>query len=339
MKAIFLTGYGSASDSFEIGETTTPSPGDHQVLIEVQGFGLNYADVMARRGLYKAAPPLPAVLGYDVVGVIRKCGAQVSNYKSGDRVTAFTRFGGYAEYVCADQAAISRIEDDVDVGVGVAFTTQYCTAYYLAYNMANLQKGDHVLIHAAAGGVGQALVEMALHKGCIVFGVCSTEEKIQYLRKLGVQHPINRKKEDFAQVVRKKLPNSKLDVVFDPVGGKTLKEGFGLLGAGGRIYSFGASSMMGAKGMLAKMKILFQFGFYHPVKLLGGSKGIIGVNMLTLADKRPAKISQVLNGVVSLHKQGIIDPYVGGYFKADQIGEAHALLESGNSMGKLVVRW
>ncbi|MGB5553655.1 MAG: zinc-binding dehydrogenase, partial [Flavobacteriaceae bacterium] len=196
-----------------------------------------------------------------------------------------------------------------------------------------------VLIHAAAGGVGTALIQMALHKKCIVFGTCSSPEKMDYLRKNGVPHPINHREKDFAETIRKVIGEKGLDVVFNPIGGKSLKEGFRLLGAGGRLVSYGVSSLNSQKNIFGKLKDLWQFGIYHPVQFLSNSKGIIGVNMLKIAEEKPEKIAQVMQEVIQLQQDGILRPHVGGEYSIDQLAEAHAFLESRKSMGKIVVRW
>ncbi|MGB5273174.1 MAG: zinc-binding dehydrogenase [Flavobacteriaceae bacterium] len=339
MKAAYLIKYGPAESAFEIREVPRPEPTPSEVLIKVTAFGLNFADVMARLGLYKGAPPLPALLGYDVVGRIESCGASVKGLKVGDRVTALTRFGGYAEYAVTEADAAQIIPDNISAGVAVSLATQYCTAYYLSHQMANLQENDKVLIHAAAGGVGTALTQMALHKKCIVFGTCGSQKKIDYLMKNGVQHPINYRKLDFEQEVRSLVGPTGLDVVFDPVGGISAKKGYRLLGAGGRLLCFGVSSMNQTKTIFGKLKVLAQFGIYHPLQFLSQSKGIIGVNMLTLAASHPEKISKAMKAVVQLTQEGVLKPHVGGEYPISTLAEAHAFLESRESMGKIVVTW
>lgn len=339
MKAALLIKYGAAETAFEIREVPKPEPTDTEVLIKVSAFGLNFADVMARLGLYKGAPPLPALLGYDVVGHIEKCGISVKGLKPGDRVTALTRFGGYAAYAVTEATAVQVIPDNISAGVAVALATQYSTAHYLSHQLANLQENDKILIHAAAGGVGTALTQLALHKKCIVFGTCGSQEKIPYLLKNGVHHPIDYRKLDFEQAVRNLLGSSGLEAVFDPVGGKSVKKGYRLLGAGGRMLCFGVSSMNQTKNIFGKLRVLAQFGIYHPLQFLSQSKGIIGVNMLTLAASHPEKISNAMKAVVQMTQEGVLKPHVGGEYPIARLGEAHAFLESRQSMGKIVVTW
>lgn len=339
MRAAYLIKTGAPETAFEIRDTKKPVPVAGEVLIKVEGFGLNFADVMARLGLYRQAPPVPSVLGYDVAGTIEAVGPGVNDVKVGDRVTALTRFGGYAEYTISNALALAVIPQQMEAGEAVALSTQYCTAYYLAEEMAGIQSGDQVLIHAAAGGVGTALVQLALNRGAIIYGTAGSEEKLNYLQKAGVHYPINYRKHDFSKEIRRTSGFQGLDVVFDPVGGKSVKKGIKLLGAGGRLIAFGASSMTQAGSLLGKIRVAWGFGFYHPVGLLTKSKGLIGVNMLEIADHSPHKIQRIMKQVISMHQQEILRPEVGGIFTVDQLAQAHRFLESRKSMGKIVVKW
>ena len=186
MKAIFLTKYGKDKDNFEIREIEKPVLEKGEVLIECEGFGLNYADVMARQGLYKGAPPLPCVLGYDVVGKVVEVSEKENSSWVGKRVVGLTRFGGYAQFAKTKITAITEIPQELSIAEATAIATQYCTAYYASQYITNLHKGDKVLIHAAAGGVGTALTQIAKAKECQVYGLTSSVDKFDYLKQNGV---------------------------------------------------------------------------------------------------------------------------------------------------------
>lgn len=338
MKAAVLTKFGKAEEAFEIREVEMPAIKSNEVLIKVEGFGLNFADIMARQGNYQDCPPLPAILGYDVVGEVVEIGKEVSNVKKGDRVTAMTRFGGYAEYAVTDYRACAKIANDYPLGKATALTTQYCTADYCFNQMMNLFEGDKVLIHAAAGGVGTALVQMAVDRGCEIFATAGSEEKMEYLKNMGVQHPINYRKNDFDVEVAKILSNEKLDAIFDPIGGSNAKKGYKLLASGGRILLFGASSMTGTS-IFGKIGVGLGFGFYHPVQFMLKSQAMIGVNMLRIADNRPFTLKRSLDNVVRDVEKGILNPTVAKIFSINQLAEAHNYLESRKSIGKVSVSW
>ena len=219
MKAIVLTRYGRPQEAFEIQERPTPEPAAGQVRIAVEAFGLNYADVSARQGTYMDAPPIPCVIGYEVVGRVDAHGPGVTQPAIGQRVAALTRFGGYATAAVTDARAAVPIPDDLDSGLAVALPTQGGTAYYCAEEMVRLHAGDHVLVQAAAGGVGTLLVQLCKRHGCVVYGTAGSDEKLDYLRKLGVDHPINYRRDDFADAVRRVRGDAGIDVIFDSLGG------------------------------------------------------------------------------------------------------------------------
>jgi len=340
MQAIYLVKYGEAQEAFELRDHQLENPSSNEVLIKVDSFGLNFADVMARRGLYAPAPKPPGVIGYEVVGRIEKTGNEVKDLKVGQRVVAFTRFGGYSQYVLTNQLAAVPIPEDIPNGEALGLSVQYSTALYSAYYMANIQKDERVLIHAGAGGVGTALVQLAKNRGCEIYATTSNAEKIQYLKDLGVHHPINYKQNDFVEEVKKLTSDGKIDVAFDPIGGVNYKKSYNLLSRGGRIVPFGASAQLeNPKNIIGKLKLLKGFGFINPVFLTGSSKGIIGVNMLAVADDKPKTLNNVMKDVVELYNKKVIKPFVGKEFKSEEISEAHAFLESRKSMGKIVVNW
>ena len=338
MKAVFLTKKGAASQAFEIRELPQPSAGPGQVLIKVEAFGLNFADVMARRGMYKEAPPMPCVLGYDVAGLVVATGADVSNVTAGDHVTAMTRFGGYAEYAVTDALATSLIPTGLDAPTATALTTQFCTAYFAAAEMVNLHSGDKVLIQSGAGGVGTALVQYAKYKQCEIFSTAGSAEKIQYLSRSGVHHPINYNTHDFEQEIKQLTDGKGVDVIFDAVGGKSVKKGFRLLAAGGRIVCFGAADMNN-RNLPGKIKAALGFGIYHPVMFMMASRSMIGINMLRVADEQPLVIQRCLNAVVKLTEAGVFAPSIGKVFNVAEIAAAHDYLEQRKSVGKVVVKW
>jgi NADPH:quinone reductase-like Zn-dependent oxidoreductase len=332
MQAMYLVRTGDAAQAFELRDAPTPEPAAGQVRIAVDAFGLNYADVSARQGLYQDAPPMPSVIGYEVVGRVDALGPGVENLAPGQRVTALTRFGGYATHAVTDARAVAAIAEDMDVGVAAA--------YYRAEEMVRLHAGDHVLVHAAAGGVGTLLVQLCKRRGCVVYGTVGSDDKLPLLRDLGVDHPINYRSSDFAAEVRRLRGAEGLDVIFDSIGGKTTRQGMTLLGAGGRMVGFGAADHTpGPLQPLRSLRFALSFGLPHPVLLLMRSRAFIGVNMLRIADQRPFVLQRCLQAMVDLARRGELRAIVGGRFPVTQLGAAHALLESRRSTGKIVVTW
>lgn len=342
MKAYHLIKNGSSKTAFELRDINLPEPSADQVTIEVEAFGLNFADVMARLGYYKACPPLPTVIGYDVVGRITKIGNNVKDLEVGQRVTALTRFGGYATHVNTSYYGVVPIKEDTNVGIALALATQYSTAYYAAEYSMNLRKGEKVLIQAAAGGVGTALVQLAKKKGCIIYGTAGSSEKIEYLKKQGVDFPINYRKNDFYEFIKNKLGEQSIDAIFDSIGGNYVKKGLKLLAPGGRLAMYGAAQIAGdnnKKSLYRQLKTLFGFGKYRPTQFFGNSQAIIGVNMLQIGDYKPYILKECMINTVNLYNKGELNPVVSKVFNAENLAEAHEYLQKRKSVGKLVCKW
>jgi len=337
MKAIQLIKHGDATDAFKMAEVDAPQIEVDEVLIKVEAFGLNYADVLARKGLYPDCPDLPAIIGYEVVGRVEDFGNEVDQFKKGDRVVAFTRFGAYAEFAKTDARAVQAISEELSVGEAVALATQYSTALFCAKS-ANLREREKVLIHSAAGGVGTALCQYANHLGCEIFGTAGSDEKLAYLREQGVDYPINYRQKDFEAEIRETRENSRVDVIFDAVGGKTFSKGMKVLNYGGRAVLFGASSRSKG-GFFSTLSLVLGFGFLTPIKLMMKSQSIIGVNMLRIGDHKPELVQDIMREVWDLYEKGVFRPIVGGDYKVEEIITAHSFLESRKSKGKIVVRW
>lgn len=330
----------NAREAFRLVELPSLNPKDGEIKIAVEAFGLNYADVMARQGLYPDCPPLPAVIGYDVVGRIIELGPQCNTLKVGDRVTAMTRFGGYATEAITSEKAAAKITESMPITTALSLTTQYSTAWYMATKIINILPGDSVLIHAAAGGVGQALVQIALHKGATVFGTAGSEEKVKLLRDNGVHHPINYRIAPFEQEIKKIMGNHKLDIVFDNIGGSSVKKAFHLIGAGGRMVLYGAADMSGSKyNLFKRIKTGLSFGIYHPAQFMMASKSLVGVNMLKIADSKPDILSLTLHEVIQALDLEILKPAAGHQYVHHQLGEAHQFLEDRKTMGKIALSW
>ena len=338
MKAVYLVKNGPAANAFDIREIPTPVTGAGQVLIKVEAFGLNFADVMARKGMYKEAPPLPCVLGYDVAGIVTETGDGVLNVQVGDRVTAMTRFGGYAEYALTESSAVALIPSNVDTATATALSTQYCTAYYAGAEMVNLRAGDKVLVHSGAGGVGTALIQWASYKKCEIFSTGGSQEKLKKLTALGVHHPINYSTQDFQTEIKKITGGKGVDVIFDAVGGGSVSKGFRSLAPGGRIICYGASVMTN-RHVFGKLGAALNFGLYHPLMFMMASKSMIGINMLQIADHKPEIIRDCLQAVVKLAAEGIFIPSPANLFPVAEIAQAHEYLEKRNSMGKVAIQW
>lgn len=340
-RSFYIVSHGNAESAFELREEPVPDPQAGSVRIRVEGFGINFADIMARKGLYQDAPPLPCVVGYEVVGqAMDDFEVDDTLYPEGTRVVAFTRFGGYSTHVLAQSQAVQPIPDDIPLGEALALAVQFCTAYHCVEERVHVFEEDNVLVQAAAGGVGIAMVQLLARKGCTIFGTAGSEEKLKLIRENGVHHPINYRSENFAEVVSDKLNGRGLDVVFDSLGGKSFSNGFKCLASGGRIVELGAAEQVD-KGfqLLNQLKLAKNFGLFSPIQLLMNSKAIIGVNMLRIADERPEVLARTMKSVVELWRRKEIKPVVGKVFSSDALIEAHNYVELRKSVGKVVIQW
>jgi len=340
MKAIYLTKYGPADKAFEMRDTSMPVASDQEVVIKVHSIGLNFADVVARRGLYPDAPSNPAVLGYDVAGWVHEVGSKVKHVAVGDRVTALTRFGGYSEYVATSGNGVAKISDSISFEKATALSTQACTAYYCLCEAVNLHENDLVLIHAAAGGVGSIMTQIAKHKKCKVIGTASSTKQ-DFLKSNGVDLAIDYTSSDFSTLITSHFGKKSVDYIFDSIGGKTFKKGMKLLKPSGSMITYGAAAQMkgNKSGTLRSIPVALGFGLFSPLQLLMQSQAIIGVNMLRVAENKPELFRHILNQVIILTAQSAINPIIGKIFNTDHFAEAHQYLESRKSIGKVVVNW
>jgi NADPH2:quinone reductase len=330
---------GNADKAFQLQEVPEPVLQTGSVKIKVEAFGLNFADVMARLGLYQECPPLPTVLGYDVVGYVTEVGSDVTQFSKGDRVVALTRFGGYSQCVVADARACALIPPTYDVTKATALSTQYCTAWYCLEEAIRLHEGDQVLIHAGAGGLGIAMVQLALYKKLNVFATAGSAQKVSFLQNVGVPFAINYSSQDYEKEVQKLTKTSSpLDACFNSIGGKTVRKDLRLLNSGGKEVLLGAARMSSAS-LFGKIGEALQFGIYHPLQFMMPSKSLVGVNMLKIADHKPEMITRCLRSVVDLAEKKTLDPHVGGLFPIQELSKAHQLLEKRGTIGKVAIHW
>lgn len=329
---------GTANAAFRLDGLPAPTCGPADVLVQVSHFGLNYADVMARLGLYNDCPPLPCVLGYEVVGTVTATGSNVKSVQLGQTVLAFTRFGGYARQAVVPELACVPLGLGTNAAEACALATQYCTAWYAAHLLANVQEGEKVLVYAAAGGVGLALCQLASLRGAVVVGCVGSLQKTEAVKAAGAQSVYSYSEPDFSDQLRR--DHRQFDVVFDPVGGRLFRTGLAMLSAGGRLVSFGASSWSQSKGgFFDKLQLAWNFGIVHPIGLLMKSRSVMGLNMLRIADQKPELLKRCMHEVYELYRQGKIKPTVNAVMSHTQLAEAHTMLEQRQTVGKLVMRW
>lgn len=335
MKAWVLIGHGDPERCLRLEERPQPVPGPSQVLIRSEGFGLNHADTMAVRGLYRDAPPIPSVLGYETVGRIAGAGTDAPPHLMGKRVTAITRFGGYAEYAVTDYRACTVIPDDLPLGEAAALATQGITAWYAARMLCPLREGERVLVHSAAGGVGHLIVQLAVNTGCEVIGVAGGQEKCEWVRSLGASHAIDRRRGDYATQMREILGSERIDASLNAVGGSSFRKDMRLLGTGGRMVLYGGAERSGS----STLGFVWRMGLVLPIFLMMRSQSILGINMLHLGDRRPDIIARCLQEVSDARARGVLRPRVHATCSAERLPIALRELADGRTTGKVALRW
>ena len=242
MRAIWIMKAGGP-EVLAVQETPDPEPDPGQVRIRVHAAGLNFAEVMARQGLYPDAPKTPCVVGYEVAGVVDKLGPDVTTLDVGQRVLALVRFGGHADTVCAPAERVLPMPDDLSFTDGAALPVNYLTAYHMLFRVANLRPRARVLVHMAAGGVGLAVLQLCRTVPDVVtFGTASGAKHV-VLREEGCSHPIDYRTEDYAARVRELTGGDGVDLVIDPLGGRDFKRGLLLLRPVGQLIACGVANL------------------------------------------------------------------------------------------------
>src|SRR5258708_28161376 len=245
MRQMVIPRHGGA-EVFEVRETPDPVPGDGEIRIRVRAAGINFADILARIGLYPDAPKPPVVVGYEVAGVVDAVGRGVTNPHEGDRVVALTRFGGYADCVVVPATHAYRCPDRLSDAEAAAVPVTYLTAALALYKMAAVTAGETVLVHNAGGGLGIAATQLARLRGATVIGTASAG-KHDALRSFGVDHAIDYRNASVESEVKRLTKGRGVDVILDPIGGASFGASYRMLAPLGRLVMLGISSMSRAR--------------------------------------------------------------------------------------------
>ncbi len=328
---------GGAPEVLTIREVEEPTPGPGEARIRVRTAGINFADIMARMGLYPDAPPMPCVVGYEVAGEVDAVGEGVTEIEVGARVLALTRFGGYSDAVVVPVEQVAAIPDTLSDEKAAAIPVNYLTAWLMLVRLGNVRAGDRVLVHAAAGGVGQAALQICLSRGAEVIGTASAG-KHGRLRSLGVAHCIDYRNEDFEAAVAELTGGRGVDIVLDAVGGASLRKSFRSLAPMGRLFAFGASSLAPStrRKLIPALRGLLSMPRFSAVEMMNDNRGVFGVNLGHLWGERSAlraMLGEVLDGVIA----GDFDPVVDRTFPFTEAAAAHAYIQARKNFGKIIL--
>ena len=337
MKAVWIPKFGKP-EVLEVRENDDPTPGPGEVRIRVRASGINFAEIMARQGLYQDAPPPPMVVGYEVSGVIDAVGNGVTDRVEGQRVLAMTRFGGYADTVCIESGQSYLMPAEMSFEEGAALPVTYLTAFHMLFNVFRVRSGDHVLIHQAAGGVGTAASQLCRSVGGVTTYGTASASKHDYVRANGCDHPIDYHSVDYVEAINQLTDGRGVHLVLDALGGDDWKKGYSLLRPGGMLIPFGWANMakFGKRRITHVLGQLTNMPWWTPMKLMHENKGVAGGNMGHLWDEREMTL-EAFTALLKLYEEGAIKPHVDRSFPFEQAGEAHAYIEAGQNVGKVLL--
>jgi NADPH:quinone reductase-like Zn-dependent oxidoreductase len=341
VRAVVLTGTGGP-DVLRVQERPDPPVGPGEVRIAVRAAGINFADTLARVGLYPDAPKTPCVLGYEVAGEVESVGDGVSSCAVGDRVMAPTRFGGQAELATVRGEQVLSLPDRISFEQGAAFPVNYATAYAALVIMGSLRGGDRVLVHAAGGGVGTAATQICRNAGAEVFGTASAS-KHEAISAQGVTHPIDYRTDDFEREVMRITGGEGVDLVIDALGPTSFRKDYRLLRPGGRLVMYGISEVSsdGRRDLPATLRALARmpgatWPWWKSLTAMNENKGVFGLNLLKWWD-REGDIRRVTEPLTSDLDAGRLEPVVAASFSFEQAGDAHRFIAERRNVGKVVL--
>jgi NADPH2:quinone reductase len=321
MKAIKISNYGDA-DVLALTETEPkPRPGAGQVLVKIYAAGVNYVDIYHRKGLYPQT--LPFIPGLEASGVVEAVGEKVADIGPGDRVAYTGHLGSYSEYTAIDAGRLISLPKELSFEKGAAFPLQGMTAHYLINEFRKPKRGDTVLIHAAAGGVGLLLVQWAKHLGATVIGTVSTEEKARAAKEAGADHVILYTKQDFVSETKRLTDGRGAQLIIDGVGKSTFPGDLEAAALQGHVVIFGASS--GPADPIV------------PNALMAKSISVSGGSLFNYVATREDLLRRSKD-VLSAVKEGWLKLRIDYVLPLAEAKKAHQLLEGRKSMGKIVLK-
>lgn len=336
MRQIVTTANGDI-DVLKVQEKPDPTPRDDEVVIRVRAAGLNFADILARQGLYPDGPPKPCVMGYEVSGVVDSVGKDVNRSFIGKSVVALTRFGGQSEMIAVKATQMFEKPEKLTFEQAAAIPVNYLTAYALIVVMGSLHEGESVLIHNAGGGVGLAALDIAKKIGAVTYGTAS-HGKHKFLTERGLDHPIDYRNQDWQPQLMQLTNGHGVDLIMDPIGGAHWKKSYNALRSTGRLGMFGVStaSANGISGKLKMLKAVVQMPRFHPLVLLNKNRGVFGLNLGHMWHE-PEKVALWMRDLLRGVDEEWINPHVDQAFSFDDVGKAHRRLEERKNIGKVIL--
>ena len=335
--------YNTKDGSYEVlqvQEAPDLIPKDDELIINVKAAGINFADILARKGLYPDAPKKPCVMGYEVSGIVKEVGKNVDQKWVGKEVIGMCKFKGQAEQVAAKEKQVYEKPAKLSFEEAASIPVTYLTAWVLLVAMGGLKKDESVLIHNAGGGVGLAQLDIAKHIGATTFGTAS-EHKHAFLKERGLDHPIDYRNKDWYVELMTLTDKKGVELITDPLGGDEWKRSYRALRSTGRLGMFGISvaSKSSKGGLRAKFEVLktvLAMPTFKPLSLLDKNRGVFGVNLGHLWHE-PEKATSWMNAILQGVEDGWVRPRVDKTFTFEEAGEAHRYIEERMNIGKVIL--
>jgi len=336
MRQVWITKAGPP-EVLQVREASDPAPQPGEVRIRVEASGINFADLMARMGLYPDAPRIPCVVGYEVAGTIDALGEGVTDFQIGQHVLALTRFGGYADVVCVPALTVFARPAQMSAQVGAGMIVNFITAYQLLVVMGSLQKGDRVVIQSAAGGVGLAALDICRIYGAQTIGIASAS-KHAWLHERGLDHAVDSRSADVFKEIQKISQGEGVELVLDSQGGPSWRQSYELLAPTGRLLTFGVSSLAyGRRRSLPSLvRLALTMPRFAPLRLMDENKGILGVNVGHLWHK-PQLVRKWAEQVLAWYTEGRLAPHIDRTFTFAEAAAAHQYVHDRKAIGKVLL--
>ena len=341
IKSVVIENPGSY-DKLLVKEGDLRSPDDDEVLIECRACGVNFADCCVRMGVYRSAKVYvgwPITPGFEVAGTIKEIGTKVSEFSVGQRVVAITRFGGYTSHLIVKANQVFLLPDEISFEEGAGFPAIFLTAGYALNELAHPRPGQNILVHSAAGGVGSALVQLGKLAGCHVTGVVGGSHKIEAVKELGADNVIDKSQQSLWREVERISPEG-FDVILDANGPETLRQSYRHLSPGGKLVVYGFHTMLSkGRGKPNWFKVIWDYirtPLFNPMNMTTDNHSVLAFNLSYLFEKN-VLLRTELEKLIHLFKEGKLHfPSISTY-PLDKVAEAHKALESGQTVGKLVL--
>lgn len=341
MKKIIIEKPGSY-DQLKTKELENPKPGKGEILIETRACGINFADCLVRMGLYSSAKEFvgwPITPGFEVSGVITELGEGAVKFSKGQKVMAITLFGGYSTHLVVSEDQVFPLPENLDFVQGAAIPAVFLTAYYALFELAHPKKNNVILVHSAAGGVGSTLVQFGRLAGCRVIGVVGAAHKADFVKSLGAEAVIDKSTQDLWKEAEKLSPSG-YDVILDANGVETLDQSYKHLSNGGKLVVYGFHSMFSkGRGKPNWFKLLWDYIWtprFNPLNMTKDNHSVLAFNLSYMFGKQEI-LNEDVNIMLGWLQEGKVRPPSIKTYPLEQVAEAHRALETGQSIGKLVL--